>query len=172
MQYALHDFSGVNSNMAHSFGNPQAKSAGRANAAARSAAGASARRRGMYHSGYRRSGSVSGGVSSAGRSVAGPDSVSSSGSGRELRGGPATGRTTGRAASCGGASRATSHSQQSLQHPHLEQRWLSHASLVQRAQIRLDSSPQILHAKGIENHFFLAGLDGEAAGAVTRPRHR
>src|SRR5262249_6185337 len=38
----------------------------------------------------------------------------------------------------------TSHSQQSLQRRHFSQRWLLHASLVQRTQIREDSSPQML----------------------------
>jgi hypothetical protein len=47
LQYALHGFSGANSNMAHSFGNPQGENGGGANAAARSAAGASRRRRAM-----------------------------------------------------------------------------------------------------------------------------
>jgi hypothetical protein len=39
----------------------------------------------------------------------------------------------------------TSHSQQSLHLRHFSQTWLSHASLVHRAQIRVDSSPQMLH---------------------------
>jgi hypothetical protein len=43
------------------------------------------------------------------------------------------------------AESATSHSQQSLHLRHFSHRWLSHASLVQRTQIRVDSSPQMLH---------------------------
>jgi hypothetical protein len=49
----------------------------------------------------------------------------------------------------GSSNRATSHSQQSLQRPHFSHRWLLHASLVQSAQIRIDSSPQMLQTKGM-----------------------
>ena len=58
-------------------------------------------------------------------------------------------RTTMRTGSCAGSESATSHSQQSLQRWHLSQIWLLHASLVQRTQIRVDSSPQMLQVKGM-----------------------
>jgi len=97
---------------------------------------------------------------------------SNAGSGPWISGSPATGPAADRACSRAGESSATSHSQQSLHCPHLWQRWLSQASLVHRTQIRLDSSPQILHAKGIRNHFFFGGLEVVTDGAVTRARHR
>jgi hypothetical protein len=50
-----------------------------------------------------------------------------------------------------------SHSQQSLQRRHFSHRWLSQASLVHRAQMRVDSSPQMLHRKGI--YFFFPDLE-------------
>jgi hypothetical protein len=59
-----------------------------------------------------------------------------------------------------GAERVTSHSQQSLQRRHFSQRWLLHASLVQRAQMRVDSSPQMLQMKGIQDYFFLPDRAG------------
>src|SRR5579863_6806156 len=58
--------------------------------------------------------------------------------------------TTGTWCGCTAASSSgTSHSQQSLQQPQRGQRWLSQASLVQKAQIFKDSCSQMLHANGM-----------------------
>jgi hypothetical protein len=43
--------------------------------------------------------------------------------------------------------RRKSHWQQSLQRLHFSQRWLAQTSLVQRTQISLDGSPQMLQMK-------------------------
>ena len=96
-------------------------------------------------------GAGSGGAGSAseitGSGFGGPGSGSGSGAGM---GGSGEGSGLGnidRAVCVGGAcsSRPSSHSQQSLHLRHLSQRWLLHESFVQRAQMRVDSSPQILH---------------------------
>jgi hypothetical protein len=50
-----------------------------------------------------------------------------------------------RTVSCIGSSSGTSHSQQSLQRPHLSQMWLEQVSFVHHTQMRVDSSPQIVH---------------------------
>ena len=68
----------------------------------------------------------------------------------------------------GGASSATSHSQQSLHFKHFSQIWLSHASLVHRTQIRVEGSSQILHWNGIEWLSFPGRLAGRGQqGAAT-----
>ena len=56
-----------------------------------------------------------------------------------------------RAVAAGGdcSERATSHSQQSLHRRHFSQIWLLHESFVQRTQMRVDSSLQILQTKGM-----------------------
>src|ERR1035437_8590176 len=59
-----------------------------------------------------------------------------------------------------GADNFTSHSQQSLHRRHFSQRWLSQASLVQRTQIRVDSSPQMLQVNGMGAYFFLPEVLG------------
>ena len=64
--------------------------------------------------------------------------------------------------------KVTSHSQQSLHFPHFSHRWLLHVSFVHRAQIRVDSSPQMLHENDIGYFFLLAG----GGGCVTCARHR
>jgi len=80
-------------------------------------------------------------------------------------------RTTGRAASCIGAESEISHSQQSLHRRHFSHKWLLHESLVQRAQMRVDSSPQILHVKGIR-YFFLPVVLAGAGAAIKAARQR
>ena len=72
----------------------------------------------------------------------------------------------------GGADNFTSHSQQSLHRRHFSQRWLSQESLVQRAQIRVDSSPQMLQVNGMGNYFFLPDVLGGGAGAIREARQR
>lgn len=67
---------------------------------------------------------------------------------------------------------ATSHSQQSLHLRHLSHRWLLQASFVQRTQIRVDSSPQILQKNGMGrcSYLFLLATGGD--DWVTRARQR
>ena len=97
------------------------------------------------------------GAMGAGSSGAGAGAGSGSGPGR---GGSGSGSGLGIAAKAGagkaagiatraGADKCTSHSQQSLHRRHFSQRWLSQASLVQRTQIRVDSSPQMLQVNGM-----------------------
>src|ERR1019366_2940638 len=71
-----------------------------------------------------------------------------------------------------GADNFTSHSQQSLHRRHFSQRWLSQASLVQRAQIRVDSSPQMLQVNGMGAYFFLPEVLGGGVGAMKVARQR
>ena len=86
-------------------------------------------------------GSGSGSGSGSGADTGG----SGAGSGSLAAGSGAVARTIMR----GGADSFTSHSQQSLHRRHFSQRWLSQASLVQRTQIRVDSSPQMLQVNGM-----------------------
>ena len=65
-----------------------------------------------------------------------------------------------------GSSRARSHSQQSLHRRHFGQRWLSQASFVQRAQICIEDSPQILQINGMQNYFFLPAACPEVLAAA------
>jgi hypothetical protein len=68
--------------------------------------------------------------------------------------------------------KVTSHSQQSLQRRHFSHRWLSQASLVHRAQILVDSSPQMLQRNGMGTYFFLTGPLVLGAAWVTIARQR
>ncbi len=70
--------------------------------------------------------------------------------------------------------RVTSHSQQSLQRRHFSQRWLLHASLVQRTQMRVDSSLQMLQKNGMGLVFpsrLGRRLGHEAAASLCFPIH-
>src|ERR1035437_4483140 len=71
-----------------------------------------------------------------------------------------------------GADSFTSHSQQSLHRRHFSQRWLSQASLVQRAQIRVDSYSQMLQVNGMGYYFFLPEALGGGVGAIRVARQR
>src|SRR4051794_11386251 len=70
-----------------------------------------------------------------------------------------------------GSESTTSHSQQSLHRKHFSQMWLLQASLVQRTQILVDSSPQMLQVNGIGSYFFLPVVLG-GVGATRVPRQR
>ena len=95
---------------------------------------------------------------------------SGSGSGSGIASAAGVGRAAG-ITTRAGADNLTSHSQQSLHRRHFSQRWLSHASLVQRAQIWVDSSPQMLQLKGMVTYFFLPEvLGGVGAMSVARQR--
>jgi hypothetical protein len=64
---------------------------------------------------------------------------------------------------------ATSQSQQSLHRRQRSHRWLLQASFVQREQMRVESSPQMLQINGMPYCFFFPDL---LAGAVKVPRQR
>ena len=67
-------------------------------------------------------------------------------------------------------SSVSSQLQQSLQLWHFGQRWLSHASFVQLAQMMVDSSSQILQKNGIgKGHLFFRG---DAGSREMTARHR
>src|ERR1035441_2724565 len=102
----------------------------------------------------------------------GPGIGSGSGSGGGMGGSGSGGKGVTLAAATGsaiaprtttlsGSDNFTSHSQQSLHRRHFSQRWLSQASLVHRAQIRVDSSPQMLQVNGMRVYFFLPVDGGE-----------
>src|SRR5207344_1900037 len=99
--------------------------------------------------------SVSNVASSLGSSSIGSSSTASSSRVSSTGSSTMGARTTMRTVSWVGSERATSHSQQSLQRRHFSQMWLLHASLVQRTQIRVDSSPQMLQVNGMNAYFFL-----------------
>jgi hypothetical protein len=61
----------------------------------------------------------------------------------------ATDRNTELAGSCAGAASATSQSQQSLHRRQRSHRWLLQESFVHRAQMRVESSPQMLQVNGM-----------------------
>ena len=54
-------------------------------------------------------------------------------------------RSMERTGSCTGSESTISQSQQSLQRAHRSHKWFTQVSLVQRAQILVDSSPQMAH---------------------------
>jgi hypothetical protein len=78
-------------------------------------------------------------------------------------------RKTARAGSCTGSVSNTSQSQQSLHRRQRSHIWLLQASFVHRAQMRVESSPQMLHVNGMAYCFFFPDL---LAGAVKVPRQR
>jgi hypothetical protein len=81
----------------------------------------------------------------------------------------ATDRNTALAGSRKGSVSATSQSQQSLHRRQRSHRWLLQESFVHRAQMRVESSPQMLQVNGMVYCFFFPFL---AAGAVSVPRQR
>jgi hypothetical protein len=81
----------------------------------------------------------------------------------------ATDRNTTLAGSCTGSVSATSQSQQSLHRRQRSHRWLLQESFVHRAQMRVESSPQMLQVNGMVYCFFFPFL---LAGAISVPRQR
>ena len=128
---------------------------------------AAARKTGYTDSaGFQSYGAVGTGSSGAGRGGSG------SGSGLGIAAAAAPSGKAAGIAMRAGADKCTSHSQQSLHRRHFSQRWLSQASLVQRTQIRVESSPQMLQVNGMGAYCFLPGLLTGGWGAIRVPRHR
>jgi hypothetical protein len=78
-------------------------------------------------------------------------------------------RNTALAGSGAGSDSSTSQSQQSLHRRQRSHRWLLQESLVHRAQMRVESSSQILQVNGMVYGFFFPDLPG---GAICAARQR